>query len=132
MIKNRNIAEDAKIALSKINFLADWTVNAQSATADLDVNDFNTIITNTGSNGTIVLTLPTAASVIGKTLKVQITVAQIVSLSPVSTDAIYLGGSGVDDKDLNIAGVIGNYADVYSDGVNFLVSSYSGVVTKEA
>jgi hypothetical protein len=59
-------------------------------------------------------------------------VAQIVSLSPVSTEAIYLGGSGVVNKDLNIAGVIGNFVDLYSDGVNFLVGNYSGVVTKEA
>lgn len=132
MIKNRNIAKDAKIDVSKINFLAGGTVNAQGATATLVATDFNTVITNTGSNGTIVLTLPAAANVEGKTLKVQLTVAQIVSLSPIATDGIFLGGSGVDDKDLNIAGVIGNYADIYSDGVNYLVASYSGVVTKEA
>lgn len=132
MIKNRNIAKDAKIDVSKINFLAGGTVNAQATTATLNGTVFDTIITNTGSNGTIVLTLPAASVVAGKTIKVQLTVAQIVSLSPIATDAIFLGGSGVDNKDLSIAGVIGNYADVYSDGTNYFVASYSGVVTKEA
>jgi len=132
MIKNRNIAEDAKIAVSKIDFLANGTVNAQTATATLDRDDFNTVITNTGSNGTIVLTLPAASVVKGKILKVQLTVAQIVSLSPIATDAIYLGGDGVDDKDLSIAGVIGNYVDIVSNGTDYLVTNYSGVATKEA
>jgi hypothetical protein len=45
---------------------------------------------------------------------------------------VYLGGDGVDDKDLNIAGVIGNYADVYSNGSDYVVTTYSGVLTKEA
>lgn len=132
MIKNKNIAEDAKISLSKINTLGAGTVNAKTTTADLAVADFDTVITNTGAGGTIVLTLPSASSVLGKTIKVQLTVAQIVSLSPATDDAIFLGGDGVDNKDLNIAGVIGNYADVYSDGINFIVGSYSGVLTKEA
>ena len=132
MIKDRNIASNANIALTKINFLAGGTVNAQAATADLTASDFNTVITNTGAGGTVVLTLPAASLVKGKTIKVQLTVAEIVSLSPASTDAIFLGGDGVDDKDLHIAWVIGNYADVYSDGTNYLVASYSGVLTKEA
>ena len=132
MIKNRNIAEDAKIAVSKIDFLANGTVNAKTATATLDRDDFNTVITNTGAQWTIVLTLPAASVVKGKILKVQLTVAQIVSLSPIATDAIYLGWDGVDDKDLSIAGVIGNYVDIVSNGTDYLVTSYSGVATKEA
>jgi len=63
---------------------------------------------------------------------VQLTVAQSVSLSPAATGKIFLGGDGVANKDLVIAGVIGNYADIYCDGTNYLVVGYSGVLTKEA
>ena len=132
MIKNRNIDPKAAIALSKLETLANATVSAQTATADLATTDFGKVVTNTGAQGTIVLTLPAAASVAGLSMRVQITVAQIVSLSPAATEAVYLGGDGVDDKDLSIAGVIGNYADIYSDGSNYLVTNYSGVLTKEA
>lgn len=108
------------------------TVEAQAATADLEVSDFGKINTNTGASGTIVLTLPAAATVAGKTIKIQLTVAQIVRLLPQTGEKIYLGGSGVATKYLNIAGVIGNYAEVYSDGTDYLVTAYSGVLTKEA
>ena len=111
---------------------ANMTVKAQAATASLAAADFPKVNTNTGAGGAIVLTLPAASAVAGQSCKIQITVAQQVSLSPAATDAVYLGGSGVDDKDLVIAGVIGNYCDVYSDGANYLVLGYSGVVTKEA
>lgn len=111
---------------------ANATVKAQDATANLAAADFPKNNTNTGALDTIVLTLPAAASVAGLACKIQITAAQIVSLSPAATEAIYLNGSGVDDKDLNIAGVVGNYCDFYSNGENFLVTDYNGVLTKEA
>lgn len=108
------------------------TIEAQAATADLVVDDFGKINTNTGASGTIVLTLPAAATVIGKTIKIQVTAAQIVRLLPQTGEKIYLGGDGVATKYLNIAGVIGNFADVYSDGTDYLVTNYAGVLTKEA
>ena len=111
---------------------ANATVKAQAGTANLAAADFPKINTNTGAGGAIVLTLPAASAVAGLSTKIQVTVAQQVSLSPASTEAVYLGGSGVANKDLVIAGVIGNYCDVYSDGVQYLVLGYSGVVTKEA
>lgn len=111
---------------------ANATIKAQASTANLAAADFPKINTNTGASGAIVLTLPAASAVAGLSTKIQITVAQQVSLSPAATDAVYLAGSGVDNKDLVIAGVIGNYCDVYSDGENYLVLGYSGVVTKEA
>lgn len=132
MIKDRNIASLANIAISKLQSLAAATVEAKAATATLTADDFEQVITNTGASDTIVLTLPWAESVRGKSLKVQLTVAQIVSLSPASTEAIYLGWDWVVDKDLSIAGVIGNYVDLYSDGTKYLVTSYSWVLTKEA
>lgn len=107
------------------------TVAAKAATANLAAADFGKNITNTGAGDAIVLTLPAAATVKGKVMRVQLTVAKNVSLSPATTEKIFLGGDGVANKDLVIAGVIGNYADIYCDGTNYLVVGYSGVVTKE-
>lgn len=109
------------------------TVKAYDANASpvaADISGLN--VTNTGAGGTITLTLPAAATMIGMSFRVQITVAQIVALSPAAADYVALGGSKVVNKDLNIAGVIGNYAVIYCDGTGYNVVSYSGVLTKEA
>lgn len=111
---------------------ANATVKAQAATANFAAADFPKNNTNTGAGGAIVLSLPAASAVAGQSTRIQVTVAQGISLSPTSTQAVFLGGDGVVNKDLVIAGVIGNYADVYSDGEQYLVLSYSGAVTKEA
>lgn len=108
------------------------TVGAQAATATLVVADLQKIITNTGASGTVTLTLPSAATVAGLSFRVQVTVAQIVRIAPATGQKIFLGGDGVASKYLQIAGVIGNYAEIYCDGVDFLVMHYSGVLTKEA
>jgi hypothetical protein len=90
--------------------------------------------TNTGVAAleTISLTLPAAADAAGSGFRLQVTVDEIVRLVPASGGKIYLGGSGVANKYLNIAAVIGNYADLHSDGVDWIVVDYSGVLTKEA
>lgn len=111
---------------------ADTAVTAKTADATLTGSELLTIITNTAATATITLTLPAASTMSGKPLKVQLLAAQIVRLLPASGEKIYLGGSGVASKYLNIAGVIGNYADLYCDGTAYLVTSYSGVLTKEA
>lgn len=108
------------------------TVSAHSSTATLAESDFGKNNTNTGAGGATVMTLPAAALVRGSYLKYQLTVAQQVSLSPAATDAVYLGGSGVLNKDLIIAGVVGNFVEIYSNGADYEVVNYSGVVTKEA
>lgn len=108
------------------------TVVAKAATGNLALSDFGKNLTNTGASGTIVLTLPAAATAGGLSTRVALTVAQVVELLPQTGESIYLSGSGVATKKLNIAGVIGNYADVYCDGVSYEVTGYSGVVTKEA
>ena len=107
------------------------TVAAHAADATLTADDMGQNHTNTGASGGITLTLPAASDAAGCGFRVQVTVAQIVTLDP-QTGKIYLGGSGVADKTLGIAGVIGNYADLYSDGDAWLVMGYSGVLTKEA
>lgn len=111
---------------------ADAAVTAKASTGNLAIADYGVNLTNTGASGTIVLTLLAAASTAGLPIHVQITAAQIVQLLPQSGEKIYLGGSGVATKYLQVAGVIGNFVDVYCDGEKFLVQDYSGVVTKEA
>lgn len=107
-------------------------VKAHTTTEALAAADFPKNNTNTGAGGAIVLTLPAANLLGGLTTRIQVTVAQTVTLTPASGEKIFLGGSGVASKYLLIAGVIGNYCDVYCDGVSFSVIGYSGVVTKEA
>jgi len=108
------------------------TVDAQSTNAVLTSTSFGKNVTNTGATGTITWTLPAAADVIGKVLRVQVTAAQITRLVPATGEKIYLGGDGVANKYAQVAGTVGNYADVYSDGTDYLVIGYSGVLTKEA
>jgi hypothetical protein len=110
----------------------DASVTAKTTTGNLAIADYGVNLTNTGAGGTIVLTLLAAAAAAGMSLRVYVTVAQIVRLLPQTGEKIYLGGSGTATKYLNIAAVIGNFVDVYCDGEKYLVQGYSGVVTKEA
>lgn len=111
--------------------IATGTVVAKAASDDLDATDFGKILTNTGAAGSITLTLLLTGLTAGQGFRVALTVAQTVVLDP-GTGKIYLNGSGVADKTLTIAGVIGNYADVFTDGTDYFVTTYSGVLTKEA
>jgi len=108
----------------------DAAVAAKDATADLAIGDYGKNITNTGAGDTIVLTLLAAALAAGMAFRVQLTAAFVVTLTPASGEKIYLGGSGVVDESLSIAGVIGNYVDIYCDGEKHMVIDYSGVLTK--
>ena len=111
---------------------ANATVTAKTTDATLALANMGTIMTNTGAAGNVVLTLPAASAVAGMAIKIQVTAAQVMRALPATGEKIFLGGDGVASKYLNIAGVIGNYADLYSDGVQWLVTGYSGVLTKEA
>ena len=108
------------------------TVKANAATASMNDYDFSKNNTNTGASGTIVLTLPAAASLKEQKCRIQVTVAQIVQVKPATGEKVYLGGDGVASKYLQIAGTIGNYAEIYCDGSSFYVTAYSGVLTKES
>ena len=105
---------------------------AYTGDATLVAGDLNKNVTNTGAAGTITLTLPAVSGLTGYTLHVEVTAAQIVRVDPAGTESIFLGGSGVAGKYLNIAGVIGNCADIYCDGTQWLVVNRDGVLTKEA
>lgn len=105
---------------------------AYTGDATLVAADLNKNVTNTGASGTITLTLPAVSGLSGYTLHVELTVAQIVRVDPAGTESIFLGGSGVAGKYLNIAGVIGNMVDIYCDGTQWIVVNRDGVITKEA
>lgn len=110
----------------------DASVVAHAGNTTLALTDYGVNLTNTGAVGTAVYTLLAAASAAGMAMRVYLTVAQIVRLTPQTGEKIYLAGSGVASKYLNIAALVGNYVDVFCDGEKYLVQDYSGVVTKEA
>ena len=114
------------------DIMVNTTVKANAATADMKDYDFAKNNTNTGAGGTVVLTLPAASKCKEQKMKVYITVAQTLRLTPQTGEKIYLAGSGTATKYLNIAGTIGSYCVVYCDGQSFYVTDYSGVLTKEA
>ena len=111
---------------------ADATVVEHDDVVTLTASSFAKIHTNTGAIASKEWTLPAAEDAAGMSLKVQLTAAQDVVLVPASGEAIFLGGSGTADEKLTITGVIGNYADIYCDGVQYHVFDYSGVLTKAA
>ncbi|MEN6533798.1 MAG: DUF2190 family protein [Bryobacteraceae bacterium] len=111
---------------------ASGAVSAQAATATLTAAIAGKNVTNTGASGAIVLTLPAASALANQAFRVAVLVAQTITLTPASGEKIYLNGSGVASKYLLIAGVIGNFVNVWCDGVSYHVRGYSGVVTKEA
>ena len=114
------------------DIMVNTTVKANASTASMNDYDFPKNNTNTGAAGTIVLTLPSAAKCKEQKMKVYLTVAQDVRLTPQTGEKIFLAGSGTATKYLSITGVIGNYCVVFCDGQSFYVTDYSGVLTKEA
>lgn len=113
--------------------MANATVWAQAATATLVAADLSwKVVTNTGASGAITLTLPAASTLTWKYFVVTVLVAQIVNLSPIATDAIFLNGSWVDNKDLILAWTIWTSATIYSNWSDYMVVAHTSLVTKEA
>jgi hypothetical protein len=108
--------------------------NGLTGSQTVAVSDLNGIITNTGNTGVLTLLLPSAATagVENSALKLQITVASNVVVAPASGEKIFLGGSGTANATMTVAGTVGNYADLYSDGTQWMVVGYSGVLTKSS
>jgi|GEM_PF-3776739 len=104
----------------------------EASTTALVLADFDNNIDNVGAGGAVVYTLPAVADVKGLALSIFVGAAQQISLSPASGEKVYLFGDGVATKDLIIAGVIGNFVELYSDGTDYVVTKANGVVTKEA
>ena len=119
--------------LDPIRVAFDAPVVAQAATATLTAANCNgKNLTNTGAGAGIVLTLPAVQSAAGQAFKVAVLAAFSVTLTPATGEKITLNGSGVASKYLLVAGVIGNYVEIYNDGDHWGVVSANGVVTKEA
>jgi hypothetical protein len=112
--------------------MANATVSAQPSTATINNSIAGKVVTNTWASGAITLTLPTASTMTGKYFTVTVLVAQIVNLSPIATDWVFLNGSWVDNKDLILAGTIWTSATIYSNWSDYLVTSHTSWVTKEA
>lgn len=108
------------------------TATVTAKTTDFTIVSMDQVYSNSGASGTVVFTLPTVVGNAGKTLKFHSLAAQIIRALPQTGQAVNLNGSAVVTKYLNIAAVIGNYADLYCDGYQWVVTGYSGVVTKEA
>ena len=117
-------------ALLRVSAKATVEANANSAT--LTAANFGKIQTNTGAGANVALTLPAASAVAGCAVRAAVTAAQTIQFIPATGEKIYLNGSGAADKYVQIAGVIGNFIEVYSDGVDYVVTAYSGVATKQA
>lgn len=110
------------------------TVTTKTADYTITQSDLNTptIFNNSGDTGTLVYTLPAVAASKGKVVRVHALAAQIQRLLPQTGEAVNFNGSAVVTKYLNIAGVIGNYVEVFCDGTQWIVTQACGVVTKEA
>lgn len=138
MIRSKNIELDKALVNKTVKIIAPsvsakkGTVTAKTASYSVVATDFDSIFTNTGAAGAITLTLPSAVAVEGKWLRVAVLAAQTITLTPATGEKIFLNGSGVASKYVLIAGVIGNYTEIYSDGVDYIVTNYSGVLTKQA
>lgn len=138
MIKSKNILLDKALVDKDVKFLAPSvnpktaTVTARTADATLNSEDFNAITTNSGDNWAQTLTLPAAARTAWKSLRVAVLAAQTITLTPATGEKIFLNGSWVASKYLLIAWTIGNFVELYSDWTDYIVTNYSGVVTKEA
>ena len=109
------------------------TPEAHTTDDTLVLADMFKIHTNAGISANLPLTLPAASACPGCIFRVHALAAQTVTFEPAaSTEKIYLHGSGVANTHLVLAGVIGNYVDLYSDGANWIVARHSGVLTKES
>lgn len=110
------------------------TVASKTGAYTVTITDLDapTIINNTGASGDVPLTLPTAVKARGQVFRAYATAAQTITLTPVTGDIINFNGNAVASKYCRLAGVIGNYIEIFSDGVQWIVTRNSGVVTKEA
>ncbi len=87
-----------------------------------------TIFTNTTAS--IVLTLPKAKDVRGGVVRAYVTATETIQLEPATGEKVNYNGNDTVDENAQIAGVVGNYMEVVSDGDEWVVTKANGVVTK--
>ena len=110
------------------------TITTKTADYTITLADLKTptIFDNSGDNGTLVFTLPAVADAKGRVVRVAALAAQVIRLDPATGEAVNYNGSAVVSKYVNLAGVIGNYIELFCDGVQWIVTQSNGVVTKES
>ncbi|GEM_PF-1905906 len=105
-------------------------------TADYSITESDllkpTIFNNAGDDGTQVLSLPKASRSRGCVVRAHALATQAIRFLPQTGEAVNYNGSAVVTKYLNIAGVIGNYVELFCDGYQWVVTQANGAVTKEA
>lgn len=110
------------------------TVAAKTADYTVTITDLRkpTIFNNTGAGGTITLSLPPISTAAFKVIRAHALAAQIIRLDANGTEVVNYNGSVVAGKYVQLAGVIGNFIELFCDGRQWIVTQSNGVVTKEA
>src|SRR5690606_15794254 len=110
------------------------TVTTKTANYTVTLEDLEapTIFNNSGDDGGQVLTLPSVTEAKGKVIRAHALAAQTIDLAPQAGEAVNYNGSAVVSKYVRLAGVIGNYIELFCDGTQWIVTQANGVVTKEA
>lgn len=110
------------------------TVTTKTADYTITQSDLETptIFNNAGDTGNMVLTLPAVSASKGKVVRVHALAAQTMQLDPQAGEAVNYNGSAVVSKYAQLAGVIGNYMELFCDGTQWVITRSSGVITKEA
>jgi len=145
MLKNLEVKQfldrlaDGIYALRDYTMPAFPTINLRTATVTAKTSDYTitqddletpTIFTNEGDVGALVLTLPAVADSKGMVVRVALLAAQTVRLDPQDDEAINYNGDATVTEDVTIAGVIGNYVELFCDGVQWIITQANGVLTK--
>lgn len=108
------------------------TIKTADYTITQDDLDLPTIFNNTGDAGNLVYTLPAVADSKGKVVRIHALAAQTQQADPQAGEAVNYNGSAVVSKYAQLAGVIGNYMELFCDGTQWIITNSSGVITKEA
>lgn len=114
------IAESSHKVEYGVSPLSD-TVTSYTTTGTLTPAQFQGAIDNTGGGG-IVLTLPAAASVTGKSLRATCVIGSL-TLSGPAANTLWYGGRSYQTV---LLGAVFNTVEIYSDGTAFYVTSIAG------
>lgn len=145
MLKNLEVKQflsrlaDGVYALRTYTMPGFPTINLRTATVSAKTTDYTvlesdlttpTIFTNEGASGEVVFTLPAVADSKGMVARFAALAAQTIRLDPQDGEAVNYNGDAVVTEDATLAGVIGNYVEVFCDGSQWIITQANGVITK--
>ena len=145
MLKNLEVKEflsrltEGIYALRSYLMPAFPTINPRTATVSNKTSDYTitdddliapTIFTNSTAGGQVVFTLPAVLESKAKVVRVSLLAAQAVRFDPQRGEIVNYNGDAVIHADATLAGVIGNYMELFCDGVQWIVTEVNGVLTK--